>query len=97
MSLQIRADKEFTYVSQPGKSCPTEILEAIDAINAEGRPIWKPMHLQPIYRKHPFVSAIEGEDVGADIFERGLCLPSDNKMTPEQQDVIIEVIHRCFE
>ena len=97
MSLQIRADKEFTYVSQPGKSCPTEILEAIDAINAEGRPIWKPMHLQPIYKKHPFISAIEGEDVGADIFERGLCLPSDNKMTPEQQDVIIEVIHRCFE
>ena len=38
-----------------------------------------------------------GVDIGADIFNRGLCLPSDNKMTPEQQDIVIEVIHRCFE
>ena len=69
----------------------------------------KPMHMQPIYRTNPFVT-VEGNgrgrtnayikgsgiDVGADIFRRGLCLPSDNKMTPEQQDVIIDIIHRCF-
>ena len=79
------------------------------AFNAEGRPIWKPMHMQPIYRVAPFITAdgngrarsnayIAGSsaDVGADIFRRGLCLPSDNKMTPEQQDRIIEIIHRCF-
>ena len=72
-------------------------------------PIWKPMHMQPIYRTNPFVT-VEGNgrgrtnayikgsgvDVGADIFRRGLCLPSDNKMTPEHQDVIIDIIHRCF-
>ena len=95
------------YISEPGKSCPTEILEAMEAFNAEGRPIWKPMYMQPIYRKHDFVTAEgllkEGANapkvfsVDADIFERGLCLPSDNKMTPEEQDVIIDIIHRCFE
>ena len=111
MCKQVRGEKDVLYVSEPGKSCPTQILEAIAAINAEGRPIWKPMHMQPIYRMNPFVT-VSGNgrarsnayiketgftDVGADIFERGLCLPSDNKMTPQQQDVIIEVIKKCFE
>jgi dTDP-4-amino-4,6-dideoxygalactose transaminase len=96
MSRQVRGDCEAHYTSESGKSCPTEILEAIAAINAEGRPIWKPMHMQPIYRNHTFVS-IDGNDVGADIFNRGLCLPSDNKMTAEQQNAIIETIHRCFQ
>ncbi|MBE5839871.1 MAG: aminotransferase DegT [Butyrivibrio sp.] len=111
MCKQVRGEKDVLYVSEPGKSCPTEILDAIAAINAEGRPIWKPMHMQPIYRMNPFVT-VSGNgrarsnayiketgftDVGADIFERGLCLPSDNKMTPQQQDVIIEVIKKCFE
>ena len=109
MCRQIRGEKEALYISEKGKSCPTEILEAIAGINAEGRPIWKPMHMQPIYRMNPFVTKdgngrartnayIEGGcvDVGMDIFERGLCLPSDNKMTKEQQDVIIEVVKRCF-
>ena len=50
MCKQVRGESESLYVSEPGKSCPTEILEAIAAINAEGRPIWKPMHMQPIYR-----------------------------------------------
>ena len=110
MCRQIRGEQEALYISEPGKSCPTEILEALTVFNAEGRPIWKPMHIQPIYRMNPFVTAegngrgrtnayIEGSgiDVGADIFERGLCLPSDNKMTVEEQDRIIEIIHRCFE
>ena len=111
MCKQVRGEKDVLYVSEPGKSCPTQILEAIAAINAEGRPIWKPMHMQPIYRMNAFIT-VSGNgrarsnayiketgftDVGADIFERGLCLPSDNKMTPQQQDVIIEVIKKCFE
>ena len=108
---QMRGEKEALFISEPGKSCPTEILEAISSINAEGRPIWKPMHMQPIYRSHAFVTAtgngrarsnayIKGagfKDVGADIFERGLCLPSDNKMTMEQVDVLCSVIRKCFE
>lgn len=110
MCQTVRGEKDALYVSEPGKSCPTEILEAIAAFNAEGRPIWKPMHMQPIYRMNPFVTKngngrarsnayikeTGAVDAGADIFRRGLCLPSDNKMTPEQQDVVIEIIKRCF-
>lgn len=110
MSKQVRGERDALYISEKGKSCPTEILEKIASINAEGRPIWKPMHMQPIFRMNPFITrngngrantnayiAGETEDVGMDIFTRGLCLPSDNKMTPEQQDIIIEVIRGCFE
>ncbi len=98
MCRQTREDKNATFIPETGKSCPTEVLGALARFNAEGRPIWKPMHMQPLYRDHIFVNATgeSGPDVGADIFERGLCLPSDNKMTPEQQDRIIEIIHRCF-
>lgn len=117
MAKQVRGEHEALYVPESGKSCPTEILEAISALNAEGRPIWKPMHLQPIYRMNSFVTregngraktnayiaggAIAGDgfplDAGADVFHRGLCLPSDNKMEPWQQDCIIEAVRRCFE
>ena len=110
MAPMVRGEHDYLYKSEIGKSSPQEILEAISAINAEGRPIWKPMHMQPIYRNHPFITVNgngrgqsnayidEGktQDVGMDIFRRGLCLPSDNKMTPEQQDIIIDIIHRCF-
>lgn len=110
MCKQVRSETEALYISETGKSCPTEILDAISSINAEGRPIWKPMHMQPMFRMHEFVTAsgsgraktnayIAGEikNIGADIFQRGLCLPSDNKMTAEQQNRIIEVIRACFE
>ena len=109
MCKQVRSESEACFVSEKGKSCPTEILEALAKYNAEGRPIWKPMHMQPIYRMNPFITRegsgrgctnayIEGGkvDVGADIFERGLCLPSDTKMTNEQQDTVIEIIRSCF-
>jgi len=111
MCKQVRGEKKVLYISEPGKTCPTEILETLSRYNAEGRPIWKPMHMQPIYRMNPFITA-EGDgrarsnayaedsgnvDVGADIFERGLCLPSDNKMTEEQQETVIEIIKSCFQ
>ena len=110
MCQQVRGERKALYISEPGKSCPTEILETLAKYNAEGRPIWKPMHEQPIFRMNPFITRegngraktnayIEGgsEDVGMDIFERGLCLPSDNKMTAKEQDQIIEIIKSCFE
>lgn len=110
MCKQVRSENETCYIKESKKSCPTEILEALASINAEGRPIWKPMHMQPIYRMNPFITSegngraktnayISGKapDVSMDIFERGLCLPSDNKMTVEEQDRIIEVIRACFE
>lgn len=95
MCKQVRSEKAALYISEEGKSCPTEILEKLDEYNVEGRPIWKPMHMQPIYRMNKFVKA-SLKDVGADIFERGLCLPSDIKMTEEEQNRIIEIIRNCF-
>ena len=95
MCRQVRDDSTATYVKEAGKSCPTEILETLLAQNAEGRPIWKPMHMQPMYSEHAFVTRDEA-DIGADIFERGLCLPSDNKMTPAEQEIIIEIVKSCF-
>ncbi len=96
MCQQTRTDSQASYIKEAGKSCPTEILETLARYNAEGRPIWKPMHLQPVYAGKAFVQADNTTDVGADIFERGLCLPSDNKMTVEQQDIVIEIIRSCF-
>ena len=117
MCRQIRGEQEALYISEAGKSCPTEILETLAKYNAEGRPIWKPMHMQPIYRMNGFITR-EGNgraktnaylsdacigkdgkplDIGMDIFQRGLCLPSDNKMKLEQQDMVIEIVKSCFE
>ena len=117
MCKQVRGENKALYISEKGKSCPTEILESLAKYNAEGRPIWKPMHMQPIYRMNGFVTR-EGNgraktnayisggmlgkdgkplDIGMDIFERGLCLPSDNKMTSKEQEIIIEIIRKCFE
>ena len=104
MCRQVRGEKETMFVLEKGKTCPTEILEALAKFNAEGRPIWKPMHMQPVYNGFDYVTAgglmkssDSKSDVGADIFARGLCLPSDNKMTPEQQDIVIEIVRSCFE
>ncbi len=109
MCKQVRSDNDACYVKEAGKTCPTEILETLAKYNAEGRPIWKPMHMQPLYRMHAFVTkdgngrastnayiAGVSADVGADIFARGLCLPSDNKMTPDEQDKVIEIVKSCF-
>ena len=113
MCKQVRSDTEALYVNESGKSCPTQILETLAKYNAEGRPIWKPMHLQPTYHGNIFVTektekkmagSRENDcisnldsDVGADLFARGLCLPSDIKMTREQQDKIIQIVWGCFE
>lgn len=117
MCRQVRGECEVIYIPEHGKSCPTEILETLMKYNAEGRPIWKPMHMQPIYRMNSFVTRegsgramtnayIQGGtngkdgrplDVGMDIFQRGLCLPSDNKMTVAQQERVVEIVRACFD
>lgn len=110
MCKQVRGEQDVAYIPESDKSCPSEILEALARINAEGRPIWKPMHLQPMYRMNPFIGrngnlraktnayiSGQAQDIGMDIFTRGVCLPSDNKMTKEEQDRVIEVIRACFE
>lgn len=96
MCSQVRNATDASYIKEPGKSCPTEILEKLAEYNAEGRPIWKPMHMQPIFSGLKFVSAAD-TPVNEDIFERGLCLPSDIKMSNEEQDMVIEIIKSCFD
>lgn len=116
MGRQVRDDRTALYINESGKSTPSEILDALAAINAEGRPIWKPMHMQPIFRMHSYVTrdgdgrartnayieggqrAADGKPVSVseDLFRRGLCLPSDIKMTDEQQCRVIQAITECF-
>ena len=118
MCRQVRSDTEALYVKESGKSCPTEILETLAKYNAEGRPIWKPMHLQPTYHHNLFITAKKEyknimkkdiclgiqknnsdkiSDVSSDLFARGLCLPSDIKMTKQQQETVIQIVRGCFE
>lgn len=110
MCKQVRDEHKALYIPEKGKSCPTEILERLAEYNAEGRPIWKPLSSEPIFRGCDIITKdgsfraktnayIAGgiENIGLDIFERGLCLPSDNKMTVEEQDKVIEIIRACFE
>lgn len=110
MGEHVRSNHKALYKHIQGKSTPTEILETLTRYNAEGRPIWKPMHMQPYYMNNAFIikdgsgrartnAYIEGSivDVGADIFDRGLCLPSDLNMTAEEQAGVIEIVRSCFE
>ena len=99
MCIETRRDRYYSYSPAHGKSCPMEILEALDSLLAQGRPIWKPMHMQPYYKKYACVTTQGNaeQSVGTDVFHRGLCLPSDNKLTPADQYRIIETIHRCFD
>lgn len=113
MCRQLRGNLDAVYVTESGKSCPAEVFEKLNSFNVESRPIWKPMHMQPLYMRNWFITKnmdakgitkpyIDGykentKNVGADIFERGLCLPSDNKMTCEEQNFVIEIVHRCFQ
>lgn len=96
MCSQFRDDLNADYTTEKGKSCPEEIRETLLKYNIESRPIWKPMHMQPIFSECDCVTASEN-NVAEDIFARGLCLPSDIKMTDEQQQVVIDIIHKCFE
>ena len=95
MCKQKRTKRDAMYVKEAGKTCPTEILETLERNNIEGRPIWKPMHLQPVFADRDFISA--GDNVGEDIFTRGLCLPSDIKMTATEQQQVIDIVRSCFE
>lgn len=85
---------------------PDMIMDALEEENIESRPIWKPMHLQPVFEENDFITAkggirdIPADEIGIsvseDIFNRGLCLPSDIKNTPEDMDLIISIVRKCF-
>lgn len=111
MGREVRGERDVLYCSKLGESTPHEILDALARIGAEGRPIWKPMHLQPIFRNNAFITqAGNGRAmtnaysnapvryaVDEDIFNRGLCLPSDIKMTQQQQKRVIDAVCACFD
>ncbi len=74
---------------------PMHVFEKLKEVDAESRPIWKPMHMQPVFADRDYIT-VDGTSVNEDIFARGLCLPSDIKMTEEEQDLVIETIKSCF-
>ena len=84
-------------IAHDSKVTPDIIMDALEEVNAESRPIWKPMHLQPVFADCDFIAHnADGSSVGGDIFNRGLCLPSDIKNTAEDMELIIRVVRKCF-
>ena len=82
-------------LKEDSKVTPLNVMEALDKENIESRPIWKPMHMQPVFEKYDFIK-VEEKPVSEDIFARGVCLPSDTKMTKEEQQEVIRVIKELF-
>lgn len=82
-------------LKEGSKVTPLNVMEALDKENIESRPIWKPMHMQPVFEKFDFIK-VEEKAVSEDIFARGVCLPSDTKMTQEEQQEVIRVIKELF-
>lgn len=109
---ETRSEREYTYTNQHGTASPMEIYDALEAFNVESSPVYKPMSMQPVFREFDQIT-LDGSkreyaefdqdgfwvrcDVGKDCFERGLCLPSDIKMTGEEQERIIEIVRSCFD
>lgn len=75
---------------------PIDIMLALEKENIESRPVWKPMHMQPVFKQYPFFTATDDQPVSEDYFKRGICLPSDTKMTAEQQQHVIDIIKGLF-
>nr|BBE36367.1 truncated DegT/DnrJ/EryC1/StrS aminotransferase [Erysipelothrix rhusiopathiae] len=73
-----------------------DVIVALENENIESRPVWKPMHLQPVFSEYDFIS-VDNHDVSKDLFEHGVCLPSDTKMTDEELERVIKIIHNVFQ
>ena len=82
-------------LKEGSKVTPLNVMEALDKENIESRPIWKPMHIQPVFEKFDFIK-VEEKPISEDIFARGVCLPSDTKMTKEEQQEVIRIIKELF-
>ena len=83
-------------LKETSKVKPIDIMLTLEKENIESRPVWKPMHLQPIFNQYPFFTATKQTSVSEDYFNRGVCLPSDTKMSQKQQQVIIDLIKQLF-
>lgn len=83
-------------ISADSSVTPTQVMDALDAEGIETRPIQKPMHLQPVFEEYDFIRIEDGISVSEDIFNRGLCLPSDIKNTKEDIERIIKIVRKQF-
>ena len=83
-------------ISSDSDVTPMQVMDALEAEDIETRPIWKPMHLQPVFEEYDFIQVEDGMSVSEDIFNRGLCLPSDIKNTKEDMDRIIKIVRKQF-
>lgn len=84
-------------LDENSKVKPNDIMDALDKENIESRPVWKPMNLQPVFEKYDFISVCDGEkSIGQKLFENGVCLPSDTKITEEEQNFVINVVKNLF-
>lgn len=85
-------------IDKDSKVKPLNIMDTLEKENIDSRPVWKPMHLQPVFKEYDFITAKNGgTSVSEDLFNRGVCLPSDTKMTEEEQERVIDIIKKCFE
>lgn len=85
-------------IDKDSKVKPLNIMETLEKENIDSRPVWKPMHLQPVFKEYDFITAKnDGTSVSEDLFNRGVCLPSDTKMKEEEQERVIDIIKKCFE
>ena len=108
---ETRSEREYTYESQHGTAAPMEILDAFQAFNVEGKTVLKPLHMQPIFCNHEQITLdggrrtyeqfymdsflIRGNESAA-LFKRGLCLPSDIRMTEEEQERVMDMVYASF-
>ena len=83
-------------LDKTSKIKPIDIIEALEKENIESRPIWKPMHMQPFFKDYDFITLEKEKSIAQDIFERGVCLPSDTKITDEEQKKVIKIIKKLF-
>lgn len=83
-------------LDKTSKIKPIDIIEALENENIESRPIWKPMHMQQFFKDYDFITLEKEKSIAQDIFERGVCLPSDTKITDEEQKKVIKIIKKLF-
>lgn len=85
-------------INEQSKVKPLDIILNLEKENIEARPVWKPMHMQPVFKQYDFFNHNDGgRSISEEIFDTGICIPSDTKMTDEQINFVIELIKKCFE
>ncbi|WP_342559435.1 aminotransferase class I/II-fold pyridoxal phosphate-dependent enzyme [Metasolibacillus sp. FSL K6-0083] len=85
----------MTLDAEKLKITPYELIDSLNAANIESRPVWKPLHMQPLFEECKFYPHSDARVVSEELFANGICLPSDSKMTVEEQQIVIDIILRA--